>query len=117
MAPDCRPDFFFHPSFWPYMGYRMMQPQESMVSFILVGAVSMASMIVSLFFLRFWKTTRDRFFLFFAAAFLLEGFNRFILAINNYTDEQMPYFFLIRLVGFILIICAIIDKNWFQKKT
>lgn len=34
----------------------------------LMGSVSLASLVVALFFLKFWRKTRDEFFLFFAAA-------------------------------------------------
>jgi hypothetical protein len=39
------------------------------MDFVLLGAISMASLIAGLFFLRFWKDTGDRFFLFFAVSF------------------------------------------------
>ena len=39
------------------------------MDFMLLGAISMASLIAGLFFLRFWKDTGDRFFLFFAVSF------------------------------------------------
>ncbi|HEX6435777.1 MAG TPA: DUF5985 family protein [Candidatus Binatia bacterium] len=43
------------------------------MDFMLLGAISMASLIAGLFFLRFWKDTGDRFFLFFAVSFLIEA--------------------------------------------
>ena len=43
------------------------------MDFMLWGAISMASLVAGLFFLRFWKDTGDRFFLFFAVSFLIEG--------------------------------------------
>jgi len=36
---------------------------------LLLGAIAMACLTISLFFLRFWQKSRDRFFLFFAASF------------------------------------------------
>lgn len=35
-----------------------------MFTAVFAGAVAMASLTIALFFLRFWKTTHDRFFLF-----------------------------------------------------
>lgn len=78
----------------------------------LLGAVAMASLVAAMFFLRFWHKTRDRFFLLFAAAFLLETVNRTTLAaIGSVTEEQEPLFYLVRLFSFVLILIAIVDKN------
>jgi Family of unknown function (DUF5985) len=46
----------------------------------LLGAIAMASLVAGLFFLRFWKDTKDRLFLFFSISFFVEGLNRFALA-------------------------------------
>jgi hypothetical protein len=78
---------------------------------ILLGAIAMANLTIGLFFLRFWKKTRDRFFLFFAVAFSLEGLNRVLLGLFNETTENEPFFYLVRLLSFVLILIAIIDKN------
>ncbi len=71
----------------------------------------MASLVVGLFFLRFWRDTRDRFFLFFATAFAVEGINRVVLALTEVSEDTEPYFYLIRLFSFLLIFAAIVDKN------
>lgn len=81
-----------------------------MINPMLVGAFIMASLIVSLFFFRFWKTTRDRFFLFFAFSFAIEGVNRIILEFTN-ISEHKPLAYLLRLLAYTLIIVAILDKN------
>jgi hypothetical protein len=78
---------------------------------LLVGAVVMACLTISLFFLRFWKKTRDRFFLFFAASFCVEGVNRAVLGLTSIPSEVEPFIYLIRLLSFLLILIAIIDKN------
>ena len=83
---------------------------------MLFGAIAMVGFTISLFFLRFWRTTRDRFFLFFALSFCLESVARILLGINYMGNEQEPRIYLIRLVAFLLIIFAILDKNW-RKKT
>ena len=82
---------------------------------LLLGAIAMASLTIGLFFLRFWKKTRDRFFLFFAVAFSLEGVNRVVLALNQSSSENEPVIYLIRLLSFVLILIAIIDKNRVNK--
>lgn len=78
---------------------------------LLSGVVVSLCLIASLFFWRFWKETKDRLFAFFAGAFDLLGLNYLLLAINPRTSEVRPYFYLIRLLAFLLIIIAIIDKN------
>jgi uncharacterized membrane protein HdeD (DUF308 family) len=78
---------------------------------LLLGAIAMGNLIIGLFFLRFWKKTHDRFFLFFAVAFGLEGINRILLGLNYDTNENEPLFYLVRLLSFLLILIAIIDKN------
>lgn len=82
---------------------------------ILLGAIAMASLIISVFFLRFWKVTRDRFFLFFAASFFIEGINRVILGLVNLSSESEPLIYFIRFLSFVVILIAIVDKN--RKRT
>lgn len=78
----------------------------------LLGAIAMASLTVGLFFLRFWKDTRDRLFLFFAMSFLLEGFNRAVLGLSDNPNEGQPFFYFVRFVSYLLILIAIVTKNW-----
>jgi len=78
---------------------------------MLVGAISLAAILVGLFFLRFWHETRDRFFLMFAIAFWLEGFHRLVVFQWAGTNEGSPLHYLVRLVAYGLIIVAIVDKN------
>jgi uncharacterized membrane protein HdeD (DUF308 family) len=79
---------------------------------ILLGASSMAALVAALFFLRFWRDAGDRFFLFFAIAFGVDGLNRLILALSLPTSaETEPFFYLVRLFSFVIILAAIVDKN------
>lgn len=78
---------------------------------ILVGAISAISFVIGLFFLRFWSGTRDRFFLFFAISFWMEAINRILLAeVANWSENSPPYY-LVRLLSYLLIIAAVVDKN------
>ncbi|HEU4825473.1 MAG TPA: DUF5985 family protein [Dongiaceae bacterium] len=79
--------------------------------YVLTGAVAMASCVATLFFLRFWRQTRDSFFLLFAAAFGLDAVTRLVLGIGRLSEETEPLIYLARLVTFGLIIVAIIRKN------
>lgn len=78
---------------------------------LLIGGIATASLLVGLFFFRFWRATRDRFFLFFAISFWLEGLNRFLISRLVGPNETEPLYYLLRLLAYGLIIVAIIDKN------
>jgi len=81
------------------------------MNLMLLGAIAMACFTASLFFLRFWKTTRDRFFLFFAISFSIEGLGRMLQGLVSYSNEQEPLVYVLRLIAFVVILFAIIDKN------
>lgn len=83
---------------------------QTMETFLL-GAAAMGSLAAALFFLRFWTRTRDSFFLFFAAAFGIEGASRLPLALEQAPNETEPLYYLPRLVAFSLIAVAVILKN------
>lgn len=78
---------------------------------ILVGAIATGSLVSALFFLRFWRATRDRFFLFFALSFFIEGVNRVMIYESVGLLEDAPGYYIVRLVAYGLIIAAIVDKN------
>ena len=65
----------------------------------------------SLFFLRYWRQTRDRFFLFFAAAFAALAVNWLLLVVYHPSVEYRHLFYVWRLLAFGLILTAIWDKN------
>jgi hypothetical protein len=75
-----------------------------------LGLLVMGASIVGLFFLRFWRKTHDRLFMIFALAFWLMGFNWLALAFTQ-EDEVRTILYAVRLVAFVLILAAIIDKN------
>jgi hypothetical protein len=75
------------------------------------GVLLMGYAVAALFFLRFWKETRDRLFAIFAGAFLLLAFQRFALAVLPAHDQDPVILYSIRLLAFVLILWAIVDKN------
>ena len=75
------------------------------------GFIVMGYLVAGLFFLRFWRDTRDRLFAVFAFAFWLFGAQRLLLALIDVQREHEALFYLLRLVGFLLIIWAVVDKN------
>lgn len=78
----------------------------------LLGVIATTSVTAGVFFLRFWRETRDKFFLAFGAAFILEGLNRTVVLLLKHPNEGNPWHYLIRLVAFLLILIAIIQKNY-----
>ncbi len=69
------------------------------------------NLAAALFFLKFWSKTKDRFFGIFASAFVLFAIERGLLVVVSPTDEAQPYIYSLRMLSFLIIICAIIDKN------
>ena len=83
-----------------------------MIEAFLIGIITATSLTAGVFFLRFWRTTRDRLFLGFGAAFTIEGFNRALslwLYPSSESDRLLVYG--IRFIAFALILVAIIGKN------
>lgn len=91
-------------------------PTETIVKLMLLGGIAMASLTISLLFVRFWRTTRDRFFLFFAAAFFIAGSGRVIMGLIPHITDHSPLIYVTQLLAFLVIIYAIVDKNRSQKK-
>lgn len=75
------------------------------------GFLMAACFVAALFFLRFWRQTRDRFFKAFALAFFMMGIERGILVALDVPDEVRSYVYVIRLIAFLVILAAIYDKN------
>ena len=78
----------------------------------LLGALAMGYVISSLFFLRFWRSSGDRLFLYFALSFLTEAINRTAFALGEYARDDSPLYYGIRLLSYLLILWAILEKNF-----
>jgi Family of unknown function (DUF5985) len=77
----------------------------------LSGAVTLGFIVAAVFFLRFWRKTADRLFLAFAIAFFLLALNQALAQWLGAADERVGYTYLLRVIGFVLILAAIVDKN------
>lgn len=77
----------------------------------LAGAVAFGFGVCALFFLSYWKRTRDELFLAFAVAFLLLGLGQTTLALADIPTEERGSVYLLRLAAFMLILMAIWRKN------
>lgn len=82
-----------------------------MIEPFLLGVIVTASFAVAAFFLKFWRKTRDLLFLGFAAAFIIEGLNRFSFLLLPHPNEGAPLIYGVRLFAYLLILAAIVHKN------
>lgn len=75
------------------------------------AALATLSVVAGLFFLRFWRVTRDRLFLAFALAFAVFAAHWTCLALGVPSDEDKHYVYALRFLAFLLIVAGVIDKN------
>lgn len=86
----------------------MTNPEITLfVSGVLAGAYAIAA----LFFLKFWRQTRDRLFAYFSAAFALLVVQRMVLVATVGERVDPGVYYLVRLTAFLLILVAIVEKN------
>jgi hypothetical protein len=78
---------------------------------LLSGVLVGLDFVAGLFFLRFWASSRDRLFAMFAAAFWILGIQRLLLSLTRSMVEDQAIFYSLRLLAFLIIIVAIVDKN------
>ena len=78
---------------------------------VLLGAVIMGDVIAALFFVRFWKVTDDRFFLFFAASFIAIAVSRVVVDEGLPPVGYEPWGYLLRILSYVFIIAGILYKN------
>lgn len=82
-----------------------------MIDGFLLGVIATEFVTAGVFFLRFWRDSRDRLFLAFAAFFIVEGLNRCALLLVDKPNEGSPWIYIVRLLAFLLILLAIWRKN------
>ncbi len=86
------------------------------MNLFLLGAIAMGSAVAALLFLRFWRQTHDRLFLYFSASFMLEAVNRTLFAWNGAHSEEATLYYLVRLLAYGLILWAIVEKNLIRSR-
>lgn len=85
---------------------------SAVIADLMRGAIAMGFAVAAVFFLRFWYVSRDRLFAFFSAAFVVLTINRVLLAASpSLQREHTTTLFTVRLLAFLLILAAIVDKN------
>lgn len=83
-----------------------------MIVGFLLGIIATSSVMAGIFFLKFWKHTKDFLFLAFAIAFIIEGFSRASVMFLAKPNEGSPWIYLVRLLASLLILIAILKKNY-----
>jgi uncharacterized protein DUF5985 len=83
---------------------------------MLSGALLFSYFVAGIHFCRFWRRTGDRLFLHFAVAFWLLALNQLATSIPAVANETAGYEYLLRVVGFIVILAAIVDKNLLTRR-
>ncbi len=78
---------------------------------LLLGATVMGSFVAGLFFLRFFRQTKDALFGYFGAAFWILSAQAIALGLTSPAAEERVYLYLPRLIAFVLIIVGIVQKN------
>lgn len=71
------------------------------------GAISMGYVVVAFYFMRYWRETRERLFLFFSAGFVTLAMQRLLLGLS--ADLQLT--FSLRLAGYLLVLAGIIAQR------
>ena len=77
----------------------------------LTGGLVMACCVAALFFWRYWTESRDRLFVFFAAAFAMLALHWSWVGLELTPDLPLYRTYILRLAAFSLILAGIIDKN------
>lgn len=88
-----------------------MADTDKLANAFILGAVVMACLVAGLFFLRFWRKTSDRLFLMFAIAFWVLAVNWLALMFTSEQNEVRTALYFMRMLAFVLILIAILDKN------
>jgi len=83
-----------------------------MLEDFLGGAVAMGFVIAALFFLKFWRKTREKLFLAFSGSFLLLAGTQALLTLGGIPTEERSWLYLLRLLAFLLILAAM----WWQNR-
>ncbi|WP_439620573.1 DUF5985 family protein [Gemmata sp.] len=77
---------------------------------LLSGMIAMGFAVAGVFFLRFWRDTRDRLFAMFALSFLVMAGSRIAVALSDQPAAGTVQYW-VRFVAFGLILFAVLDKN------
>lgn len=78
---------------------------------VLSGAIGFGYLAIAFFFLRHWRTTRDRLFAYFSVAFAVLSCQRVAMTVLDPIHEDTLPAHVLRLIAYLTIAWAILDKN------
>ena len=78
---------------------------------ILVGGIAVAAFAAGLFFLRYWRSSNDLFFLFLMASFWLQSISHVVVGWTRSWNDDTPAQYVVRILAYGLILLAIWSKN------
>lgn len=84
---------------------------NSPLEIFLLGVFAALSVVVGLFFIKFWRKTADSLFLAFALSFIIRGLNDATRASMARPNEGTLWSYLIGIASSLFIIVAIVRKN------
>ena len=75
------------------------------------GALLFGCFVIGLKFLKYWRLSRDRFFIYFAAGFWVFAIGWSLRTFLPAQGDHGHFAYVPRLLSFLLILIAIVDKN------
>jgi hypothetical protein len=81
------------------------------LDYFLLGFIAACSLVAGLFFLRFYRSTRDPLFLAFLVFFVVQGCTNTAILELAQPNLGTPMIFLIRLLSVLVVLVAILWKN------
>lgn len=81
----------------------------------LLGVAAACYLLAGLFFLRFWKSTRDYLFLAFAVFFGIQGSSSCFIVSLSHPNEGSLWIGLLRLLSILVVLGAILWKNFGER--
>jgi len=82
----------------------------------LSGMITAGFLVAALFFFRFWRRTRDPLFAIFGISFLLFAIGQSISVSFDFLRDDRTIVYVLRLIGFGLLLVAIARKNFDKAK-
>lgn len=81
------------------------------LDYFLLGFIAACSLVAGLFFLRFYRATRDPLFLAFLIFFVVQGCTNAVVLELPQPNLGTPMIFLVRLLSVLVVLIAILWKN------
>jgi hypothetical protein len=80
------------------------------------GVLAALSLVAALFFVRFWRMTKERLFAVLATAFGVFAIHWTWLGLGSPFQENSHYVYALRFIAFALIMLGVLDKNRSTKR-